>query len=625
MLVIMHLMNYLQKTKMKKITITICLVALLIFVIHLESSNNVTLGFEEDTSHNRNFKLISSTGIVINDSKIASYSASGTGISTDPYIIDNLYIDTTDSLALEFDGVSGSTYYVLRDSKLKGNTYGVYVSDSNFGTVSVINCTVEGALSIGGPNAREMFIHNNTLIFSQGSSFRKGITFTENVIILQSQYSSHLGRFQKEDNIIKDNIFYGNNSEILFNNVINTTIENNILHSAGFYFSNNDIMETTSNTIDGNLIDGKPYGFFYNKTGEIIEGNIYGQIYLFNSANSEIKNHTLIGSGYGIQIHKCTDVIVNNVTIEGKNGIEVKESDDILIKNNTLEGYNSGIDLNFVNDTTLQNNHLVGFAYGIEGFLVDGLYIYNNTLLDSEENGIYLDDSDNIEIKFNIITVIDYVPGSDLALVFWGCENIAIYYNIFLNLVNNSGSPVEGSSSINVMWYDATLEVGNHYSDWNGTGDYYLIPGDVGSLDLYPFIDVDKDLLNEYDEVMVYHTNPFEADTDMDGLDDGEEVNTYSTDPLDEDSDDDGLLDGEEVDIYGTSPTNPDTDGDGHTDYEEVQAGTDPLDPEDFPKDAPLALILGLIFGLGIPVGVAAAIVVLARKGKIKLQFITKK
>ena len=93
----------------------------------------------------------------------------------------------------------------------------------------------------------------------------------------------------------------------------------------------------------------------------------------------------------------------------------------------------------------------------------------------------------------------------------------------------------------------------------------------------------------------------------------------------DSSTDSDGLLDGEEVNIYGTLPTNPDSDGDGYTDFEEVEAGTDSLDPEDYPKDVPLGLILGLIFGLGIPIGIAVTFIALARKGKITLPFIKKK
>ena len=57
----------------------------------------------------------------------------------------------------------------------------------------------------------------------------------------------------------------------------------------------------------------------------------------------------------------------------------------------------------------------------------------------------------------------------------------------------------------------------------------------------------------------------------------------HGTSPRLDDTDQDGLLDGEEVNTHGTDPREDDTDGDGATDFDEVEAGTDPLDPQDTP------------------------------------------
>jgi hypothetical protein len=51
------------------------------------------------------------------------------------------------------------------------------------------------------------------------------------------------------------------------------------------------------------------------------------------------------------------------------------------------------------------------------------------------------------------------------------------------------------------------------------------------------------------------------------------------TDTLNPDTDGDGLSDGTEVLVYGTDPLDADTDDDGSDDAEEIAMGTDPLDP----------------------------------------------
>jgi hypothetical protein len=81
-------------------------------------------------------------------------------------------------------------------------------------------------------------------------------------------------------------------------------------------------------------------------------------------------------------------------------------------------------------------------------------------------------------------------------------------------------------------------------------------------------------------------------DTDGDGLSDWAETGTgiyvdqtdTGSDPNDPDTDGDGLSDGDEVEIYRTDPNNTDTDGDGYTDRAELANGSNPNDPDSWPR-----------------------------------------
>jgi hypothetical protein len=201
---------------------------------------------------------------------------------------------------------------------------------------------------------------------------------------------------------------------------------------------------------------------------------------------------------------------------------------------------------------------------------------------------------------------------------------------------------------------DDLLQDGVEDSDQDGTVD----AGETDPLDA----DTDDDALFDGGEdadgdgmVDAGETDPLDDDTDDDGLSDGLEsgVTAYipdgwsdgnstpfdgtdsswqpdtdgssTTDPLDADTDDDGLCDGAiapsgciggedsnangRVDTGETDPQEADSDDDGFSDGDEVAAGTDPLDPDSFPREVPAigpagrwllgALLLGLTLAFG--------------------------
>ena len=101
-----------------------------------------------------------------------------------------------------------------------------------------------------------------------------------------------------------------------------------------------------------------------------------------------------------------------------------------------------------------------------------------------------------------------------------------------------------------------------------------------------PPIDSDGDGVPDESDNCPDDANADQANNDSDSL----------GDVCDPDDDNDGLSDLEEIGIYGTDPFLADTDGDGASDFDEVNFGTDPLDPSSFPiPGVPGLGLMGLI------------------------------
>ncbi|MHA1444820.1 MAG: FG-GAP-like repeat-containing protein, partial [Candidatus Hodarchaeales archaeon] len=151
----------------------------------------------------------------------------------------------------------------------------------------------------------------------------------------------------------------------------------------------------------------------------------------------------------------------------------------------------------------------------------------------------------------------------------------ADYYMVCLGLT--------GVTSSGPQQWSCFLGSAFHTGQMDSDGDYMDDLTEKRYNTLEDSADSDSDLLNDWEEIYYYQTDPLDDDTDNDNVLDGIEVNSYNSDPLDTDTDNDGLTDGEEINTLGTNPTNTDTDNDGYSDYLEVNAGTDPLDPGDHP------------------------------------------
>jgi len=160
------------------------------------------------------------------------------------------------------------------------------------------------------------------------------------------------------------------------------------------------------------------------------------------------------------------------------------------------------------------------------------------------------------------------------------CVNISVNAGVALAPVTIVGSIrilVRGNYGLNPVFCDSDSDGLNDISELALGTSPRRVDTDRDGLrddnDITPAErDIDHDRLT-YPREKYYGTNISINDSDNDGLDDYEEIMIYHSYPLINDSDQDGLLDGDEVKIYGTNPLSNDTDGDSFTDYQEVIVG----------------------------------------------------
>lgn len=174
----------------------------------------------------------------------------------------------------------------------------------------------------------------------------------------------------------------------------------------------------------------------------------------------------------------------------------------------------------------------------------------------------------------------------------WAIHNIKYtngINNIFVSAQLNDGKMISDSIEVyNNRFDNLSSNLDMEDSDLDGIPNYFEDCFGTKKDSMHS----DSDGLTDYEELMIFGTDPNKDDSDNNGIMDGEEdadqdglTNLQElillTNPLDNDTDGDKLLDGQEMDVYYTNPLEKDTDGDFVDDGEEVRISTDPLKPNE--------------------------------------------
>jgi parallel beta-helix repeat protein len=134
-----------------------------------------------------------------------------------------------------------------------------------------------------------------------------------------------------------------------------------------------------------------------------------------------------------------------------------------------------GCDDSIIMNNVIQNNNYEGI-YFEETY---GCIIANNLIQDNGGDGIYIEEYSGYLLVFENI----FISNAGYGINIDGSVYNTIYHNYFISNGPSSSQGMDTGSSN--LWYNASLNEGNYWDDYSGTGNYF-IDGSANSADLYP-------------------------------------------------------------------------------------------------------------------------------------------
>ncbi len=462
---------------------------LLILTFSVYASNFIVqITAEEDDYRTTSLELTSHESIeIISDDNFTDYSFPGTGTAEDPYIIEGLEIITT-----EYAGIyiyNTTNYFIIRNCYVDAISHGIYIRYVADGTATISNNTCSNN-DYGGI---KLWRSGNSTI-SNNTFTNCGLEIYEYTIDAYLSYAiennwvngKKLGFYTNLDSTIITEPVYG---QLILVNCTNVTVRNQILNNAttGLF-----LYSCTYSTIIDNTCNNGDVGIFLdNSDSSTVSNNTCNNnndigIFLDNSSSSTVSDNTCSSNYRGIFLYYSdSSTISNNTCNNNQYGISLSTSISSTVSSNTcINNYFIGIGLSYSANSTVFNNTCNNDWRGIWFYHTSSSTVSNNTCINNNFEGISLSSSDFCVVTYNLLQENEgygiYIESSS--------DNNHIHHNTFVDnyLVGTSQAYDDGNNNI---WCDVITNEGNFWSDWSGTG-YYYIDGSAGAFDLYPLDEV---------------------------------------------------------------------------------------------------------------------------------------
>lgn len=400
----------------------------------------------------------------------------GNGSMENPYIIENLRINTKKMIGIEITGVT--LCFELRNCIVNADWIALKISNVTSAECSILNSSFSASdLGIHAGRINSIIIKNNTIQSEKGGMVSR---LTNQILIENNFISGHfytgLEISSIEQGLIKNNTMKGiygmSISHSTLNVCANTFLDSGLfigqlkwIHHQGKINCSYNAFKNTFLPYYSGLVgisfddyfdfDNLHDSSFINNT---IDGNLL--IFLTHTSNQTYSN---IHLGQ-LTLIKCYNISLNEISM-------------IYTDPDTKEMNFSEVEIKHCSGITITNCTFTNF-YGMLFESCSNILV-NSTRFTEARTAI------NIENGMDYCITFCYFSNNiNRAITLDETFNSTIHHNSFMD--TDSAYDKNGDNNV---WYDTYTIKGNYWIDYDGNPAGYFIPGSSGSIDLYPLLE----------------------------------------------------------------------------------------------------------------------------------------
>jgi parallel beta-helix repeat protein len=433
--------------------------------------------------------------------------------------------------------LSGRNNIAIKNANIKGFNTGIRLNSSSKNSIFENNIT-------GNWIGVRLVYSSNDNVFSGNNiaNLDYGIWLSESSnnsvsgnTITDGDYGVYFS--ESSNNTVSGNNISNNWYGVYLWKSANNTVSDNMFTNDGLV-----AVESYSNVVAGNMVNGKPLVYLEGVSGYTVEEA--GQVILVNCDNIRVENLNLSFTSVGVQLSRTTNThIANNHMTNGMRGVMLSYSSDNTVSGNNITAKNywsQGVYLSYSSNNSVSGNNIKNNGRGVVLDKSSNNGIHKNNVTANYEYGVDLYESSNNTVSENNITANNWsgvklwcsfnnmISGNNITannecgvdlssssnntvsgnaitnnrrsgIWLWSSSNNRFYHN---NFIGNTQQVYDWSwdkpyvaPSVNV-WDDGYPSGGNYWSNYTGvdlySGPHQNITGSDGIGDTPYTIDADN-------------------------------------------------------------------------------------------------------------------------------------